>query len=279
MALSLDFAFEGFRTIRERPRLILLWGAVALTGHAVAVASLIHRAGPSIMQMQALQGSAPADAQRLEGVAAGLPGVALFFTVYLITGAILATAAARAALNPQDDRWGYLRFGLDEIRMFAVHALMVLMALFMLMFGGTLGYIGGETGIATGMFAAGGVILSLSIRLSLNGPQSLDRKVLDLFGSFTLTRPEVWRLILGYVIAFLLAFAVFFLCFQAIRSLVLVTFGNVPSPDYSSLRAYLTPPYMVVETLLGGVVVPLVSAIVYGAPAAAYRALKPSRSA
>lgn len=277
MALSLDFAFEGFRTIRERPRLILLWGAVALVGHACAVAALIYYAGPSMKQFQALQlaGATPADAQSLQGaVEKGLSGVALFLTAYLITGAILATAAARAALNPLDDRWGYLRFGLDEIRMFAVHACMALMVLFLLMAGAAFGSIGGEAGAVTGMFAAGGVILSLCIRLSLNGPQSLDHRAMNLFGSFTLTRSEVWRLILGYVIAFLLAFAVFFLCFQAIRSLVLVTFGNVPSPDYSSLQAYLTPPYMVVEVLMGGVIMPLMAAIIYGAPAAAYRALK-----
>ena len=96
MALSLDFAFEGFRTIRERPRLIFLWGAVVLTGHLVAATSLIHYAGPAMAHIQ--KGVKPSDADLTETlVEQSLPGIALGLTAYLIVGAILGAAAIRAA--------------------------------------------------------------------------------------------------------------------------------------------------------------------------------------
>ena len=41
MALPFDFAFEGFRIIRERPKLIAFWGVVSLFGYGVMAFILI----------------------------------------------------------------------------------------------------------------------------------------------------------------------------------------------------------------------------------------------
>ena len=77
-------------------------------------------------------------------------------------------------------------------------------------------------------------------------------------------------------VAGLLGFVVFFLCAKAIFAIVTVAFGTLPAPDLSRLSAYLTPANIVIECLTGGLIAPLLAAIVYGAPAAAYRALKSS---
>ncbi|ESQ76385.1 hypothetical protein [Asticcacaulis sp. AC402] len=279
MALSLDFAFEGFRSIRERPKLILFWGAVSLAGSLLALSLLIGVSGPSLAQMMALaaaSGTTP-DPQAMVGPLEGaLPGMALFAAVNMVTNAILATAAARSALTETDDRFGFLGLGWAEARMVVIHGFMGVMTLVLLMIGSVVGSIGGQAGAVTGMVAAAGVIVSLRLRLSLNGPQSFHRQVIDVFGSFALTRQEVWRLALGYVMALLLAAAVWFLCRQVIETTVTLAFGEIAAPDITSLRAYLTPTNAVIVVFGGAVISPLIAAIVYGAPAAAYRALKPS---
>ncbi|EGF90328.1 putative membrane protein [Asticcacaulis biprosthecium C19] len=278
MALPFDFAFEGFRIIRERPRLILIWGAVALVGNGLMLAVVIHLAGPVLAQLMPLMAdrTTAEDPATVELASKILPAMAAYAAMELVLGAVLATAAARAALMPGDDRLGYLRLGLDELRMLIVHSFMLFMSLFLLLAGAAIGSIGGTAGAATGMFAAFGVILSLRIRLSLNGPQSFDRKTIDLFSSFALTRAEVWRLILGYLMAAALAFVVWYLCGKVIEAIVVLTFGTPGMPDPSSLQAYFTPANAAITVLSGAIVAPLLAAIVYGAPAAAYRALKPS---
>jgi len=50
MNLTFDFAFEGFRIIRERPKLIAFWGAITLFGYGVMSLIMVHMAGPAVAQ-------------------------------------------------------------------------------------------------------------------------------------------------------------------------------------------------------------------------------------
>ncbi|MBW8881413.1 MAG: hypothetical protein JF615_08330 [Asticcacaulis sp.] len=191
---------------------------------------------------------APSDVAQVQAIVDRLmPGACLFLAVQTAVSAVLTAAICRIVAGRSDDGLGYLSFGLPELRILVVYLVMGVINVSILtaamVFGAGLGPAGPAAGLTLGVIAAGW----LSVRLSLNAVQSFDQGRIDLFGSFALTRGVFWPLFGGYLMAWLLQTAVAWLCQTAIELDMLLT---------------------------GGIDLPLIAGIAYGAPAAAYRELK-----
>ncbi|HEY0053453.1 MAG TPA: hypothetical protein VGB49_08580, partial [Caulobacteraceae bacterium] len=121
-----DAAFEGFRLTRERPGAILAWSGFYLLALMLifAVAALI--VGPTVV---ASMGNPPqGDPEALAAWFAPLAGaLAVLVPGMIIISAMLAAVVYRAVLRPQDSRMAYLRLGGDELRLFLVSFLLVLL--------------------------------------------------------------------------------------------------------------------------------------------------------
>ncbi|MFT4075377.1 MAG: hypothetical protein QM647_07565 [Asticcacaulis sp.] len=297
MNLTFDFAFEGFRIIRERPKLIAFWGAITLFGYGVMSLIMVHVAGPQIMAFvkmiiaQADTGSAGVDQAFMINISQQILLAGLMcLPVHVVMTSVVLGAVCRVAFGETDDRLGFLAFGWQEIRLIAVKtaSLAVIAALFLgVALVGTMAglLIGGAnsqaaTGLQTlGVIAGLGAAIWLSLRLSLNGPHSFDSQSLNIFGSLAMTNERFWSLFTGYATATALAMVVRFLCDKIIEavqvlSLGLRVTGDMIMPDMTSIVSFLTPASVIALALTFAVVAPLMAAIQLGAPVAAYRALK-----
>ena len=133
-------------------------------------------------------------------------------------------AAARAMLSPEDDRFGYLRVGADELRsMVVVLALGIIRFVVQMLF--TIG-IAGLGAVVIGVQRSAGnrigaeflqqflqlpmyaILIFLFLKFCFAIPHTLATKRISIFESWTLTNGQVVRLLITYLIAFLIAVAV-----------------------------------------------------------------------
>jgi len=290
MPLSLDFAFEGFRIIREKPKLVFFWGLVLLIGGALMQVLAVAIAGPEFERLQALAPSTD-QAALVANMERAFPSFASAFAtllpIQLVMSAVLSCAVFRAVWGEKDDRFGYLRFGADEWRQIAVQVLLVLVC-FGLFFAIVVG--AGTIGSAFGSNAQGasialallvlGLIVALFVllRLSLCTVQSFDRKSVNIFGSWKLTAKSGWTLFGGYLVAAVMAALVYLLCIIIFGAVISIAGGGGLSaagqrPDMTSLQAYLKPLTIAGIAYVNLVIAPLIAALRFGAQAAAYRTL------
>ena len=281
MALPLDFALEGFRILRARPKLIAFWGAVSLFGYGVCVLIAVAIIGPSQPAFIAFS-HAPTDT-----VQAGfltqkiMTALIACAPVYVITSAVLNCAVCRAVLDSGSDRLGYLRFGLREIQVGVVLGVTIAlqMAAFILVAGLWVSIRLGDNFNVLGMFIAAGASLWLRVKLSLNTVQSFATRRMDIFSSFALTRDQFASLLAGYIVAFGLAMTVTYLSEEVVNGVLAAVFSIKQGGltlDVSSLSAFLTAPRVTALVLILAGVWPQTIAILFGAPAAAYTILNGS---
>ncbi len=299
MNLSIDFAFEGFRIIRQRPWLILFWGVILLIGNAAVITTLISMAGPALASLQS-PGNSADPAASLAALQHLLPAYGVILPLALLLQSILSCAIFRAVLEKSSSSFGYVRLGGDEIRLIVLYICFIfvmigaeivcigagaiagaLLGLLLGMVSKTLAGIGMFLGIAAGVIALIWVVL----RLSLFAVQSFDQKKINLFGSWKLTEGHGWTLFGGYVVSFVMILLVYLLCLVIFGAIVVGFSGGnfaAMSPVFgkgmTSMTAFLSPVMITYTILMNLFVSPLIMAISVGAPAAAYKALSGSVS-
>ena len=246
-----DAAFEGFRLTRERPRAVAAWAFCYLIFSLligwVADLTLGSQSRALLADLQRA-GSDPAAfwpaAQKLAPFfLAGVP-------LSLIFQAIFTSAVYRAVLQPQDARRGYLRLGLDEVRLLALNLIMSLVW-GVTLFGVLL--VSVFTAVSLGATAPSGLVLIgdvmtmaafwaaivILVRLSLAGPLTFNEHRLRVFASWPLTKGCFWRLLGAYVVAFALGAVVLVLMgliLLVVASIIVQLNGggmaalNAPSP-------------------------------------------------
>jgi len=291
MPLSLDFAFEGFRIIREKPKLVAFWGLALLISGGLMQLLMVAIAGPDLDRLQAIL-QPPFDPKAFVSLMqraspAFTAAMAVTLPIQLVTNAVLSCAVFRAVWNGKDDRFGYLRFGADELRQIAVSVLLMLIVAG-LFFGLVIaaGAIADGFGnnaqaavVVLAMLLLGLVsIVFVLLRLSLCAVQSFDRRAVDIFGSWKLTAKHGWTLFGGYLVTAVMMVFVYILCVGIFWALVMVSNGGQISaadqrPDMTSLAAYLKPTVIAGIIFMNLLVVPLITALRMGALAAAYRTL------
>lgn len=290
MASSVDFAFEGFRIIRERPILIAWWGALLLLNLIICI-FILAQAGVPLTEHMSLEKEAAEGIELIRQTGAVLLAALIGMVFY----AVMTCAVYRAVLGGYSPRYGYLRLGTDEVRQVVLIFSLVLMVLVVMMLSivplmilnGLLSLIAQAVAKALvptvgSLVALAATLLNvwLAVRLSMVGVQSFDEKRLNLLGSLVLTRGRFWTLLGGFAVVFGLVLFVgilFYVIYMAIAAWItgveIVTIADVPAPDFSSLSALLSPvnaAYVAVNTIVS----PLTTALGVGAVAAAYQTLK-----
>ncbi len=285
MTLSLDFAFEGFRILRKRPRLLWLWGFVTLLGKGVGALLLVATSGGAVEGLIHLAESGGDATQTWPLVVRAAPGLLAMQAASVTTSAILAAAAARAVFDETDDSLGFLKFGPRELQLVLVLAL--LSAFNIAIVGACTGLavwpavtLEGLAGLwpvcaASGLSLGGAIALWLNARLMFAPVQSFVEKRIALFDSFALTREPFWTLFGGWLLAGVLAQAVMFLGEEVVAAVTSVIFNTAGTgrPDLTSLHAFLTPDNVVTFGLIYAFVSPQTLAITLAAPMAAWRAV------
>ena len=281
LPLPLNFCLEGFRLIRQRPKLILFWGIITLFGNGVGIGVAVALVGPALQSLvQALTAgdAKPEAVGRL--LSSAMPGISVAVILSTLAGSVVTAAVCRAVSGDRDDRLGFLQFGLTELRLIFINLIMLALSLGLVvgcamladLFASLFAAVPGanEAFASLALMTSFGVGLWLNTRLSLNLAQSFATGRIDILGSFYLTRGYFRQLFFGYGLAILLAFAVLCLCSLVETAVITLLFGDVGKPDLVNLSAYLTPANVVDIVLSNGLVSPLLSAILQGAPVAAY---------
>jgi hypothetical protein len=211
---AIQSALEGFRVTQREPRAILLWSLL----HTFPLIFVLIFAGPQMVQVVSLMVQMrETDPSTMDWQAIGQANATLSLwtaPTALALSAMIKAAAARAVLTPDDNRFGYLRLGMDEVRVFGVNVVMALM------FGALAGvvFLLPLSAAATPILALpallammGGVVVLvwLALRLSLAVPLTVAEKRFAPFASFPLTkgrlRPLMGMAVLAGVMALLVS--------------------------------------------------------------------------
>lgn len=297
MALSAtDAAFEGFRLVRRNPLALVAWTLL----YAVLTLTALFSLSGMVDQLEAWSGRAEA----LDSVATPsldqvwalmgefgwiLAQVAWLLPVSLVVGAMLGAAVARGVLTPSKDRIGYLRLGMDEVRVLTVTlVLSVLMCLAAVVAFVAVGVLiaaaraAGGDGPAiiaglVGVLAATWFFIWLSVRLSLAVPITVAERRFAFFDSFSLTKGRFWPLLGMAILAVVMVMLV-----QLLSSIVslplgiasgLETWSFSSGQDPAAVRAALdvTNPWVIAHALVEAIVSALTVGVLYAPFAAAYR--------
>jgi len=290
--LPLEFAFEGFRVIRERPVLIAWWGGFYLLSSLLVMVLLQLLFGDLLARMGTILQPARDLPSLLRMLSEAGPLIApiegLSFLCYLAIMTVLTCAIFRAVLGSDARSLGYLRFGRDELLQLGVAVLFLVVSLFAnLLFAGA-GVVVGKAIAATGLRGAGFVIGLLLygaamvwfiIRFSVYGVATFARRRIVVLDAFRMTSGVFWPLLAGYLVAALMSILVVVL-FSLVNlpiQVVSQTPGVAPAA-VTGLQALSSPGFLLSYLLSNGILVPLLVTISFAAPAAAYRLLTHARA-
>lgn len=289
-----DAAISGIRFILREPRTVLVWAGamfVCEMVYGLLVAGLASKELPAVRAFQEANSTDP------ETALAMLPAVSLIFVVSLIAfvavAAVMFSAAYRAQFHEESSRWGYIRFGRDELRfgqLIGVWTVLVLGYSFVVLFAYLIlsGLGNSLLGILQVLYFVITLVLLISafvfptVRLSFSMPMTYHDHRMRIFESWHVTRGQFWHLLGAYFLSALFIFilwlsAWFLISVVAIivallAHLPLTTFSHDLNIDRSSITAYLRPLSIlaaVINSLLGAA-----SLAIFCAPVAeAYRAL------
>jgi len=203
-----DTAFTGFRVVRENPAALIFWALASLI-FSLAISGAFLATGGKIIDPQTLQSD---PSQALAVVAALAPAILSTAAVALVVNCIAYAAMNRAILRPQDRTFGFLRLGMDELRLLgamvllaivfisAYFGLVVVVALcagLAALGGKVVGILVGAVTVATALC----IIAILAVRLSLVMASTFDTGKINLGGSWALTRGRFWPILGTYFLA------------------------------------------------------------------------------
>jgi hypothetical protein len=283
-----DAAFEGFRLTRERPRAVIAWALCYLVFTYLISAIADLTLGP---QSKALI----ADLQRASADPAAFWPAAQKMAPFFLAGlplslafqAIFTCAIYRAILRPAESRRGYLRLGLDELRMMVLNLVLAVIwgatifvfLLVTLVAAATAGTAGEAITVliadvvTVGVFCAA---VTVAMRLSLAGPMTFAERRLRVFASWTMSKGLFWRLFGAYVLSLILAVIVLLLMLLVLGAAAKIL-TQVTSLPLTALGAAATNPLAVVITIVSQAVTVLIltcfNVVLKAWPAQAYKEL------
>ncbi|MDI1326262.1 MAG: hypothetical protein PSV23_05620 [Brevundimonas sp.] len=290
-----DAAFEGFRLVRRNPLALVAWTLLYAVLTLTALFSLSNMAGQLeawSAQAEAMESAEPSFDQAwalMADFGAIMGQVAWLLPISLIVGAMLAAAVARGVLKPSGDRFGYLRLGMDEVRVlvvtFVLGLIMTLVAVVAMVALGVL-IAAAKTAGGDGPAAIAGLVgilaviclfVWLSVRLSLAVPITVAERRFAFFDSFNLTKGRFWPLLGMAILAVVMVLLVQLL--SSIVSMPLAIVSGLESWSFSSdqdseaVRAALdvSNPWVIARAVIEAIVSALTVGILYAPFAAAYR--------
>jgi hypothetical protein len=287
-----DAVFEGFRVVRRQPLTLVFWSLF----YAASMVAAFAMVGPSLIgfitatEQLEQSGATPT----LEDFAPLFQMMGLLFAVLLpvslIASAMIYAAVARAVLRPGGSAFGYLRLGMDEVRVLVVSVVLFLVFMALIF------VLSGLIGVAVGMTVAaeapalwllvvvlvlGAIALFvwLSVRLSLAIPITMAERRIAIFDSFGFTKGRFWPLLGMALLAWFLSMVVGLLCKLVLMPLELATGGGMRALEGledESLQVILQAawPAIAAWILINAVMSALQVAVVYAPFSAAYRDIK-----
>ena len=285
-----EAAFEGFRVVRRQPLAIVFWALVYLALF-VAIFALFGGSLATFMATAESLETAQPSPQELQAVSQDMMGFfALLWPLVIVISAVLSAAVARSVLYPEQKTFGYLRLGIDELRVLAVSLIIAVvtgaLAFVMAMLVGALASLAGAANLGLGILVglilgvgAFAVFVWVAVRLSLAIPLTLAEKRIAPFASFAMTKGRVMPLLGVAIIAFVMSLLVSVLGTVIAMPITVATGGGLE--QLAKLDGQTT--LQIIQTAGGGlaawaVVNALFSAlqlpVTYAPFAAAYRDLK-----
>ena len=288
-----DAAFEGFRIVRRRPLAMLMWALAYIVFFALAFLLAGSSFVTIMQQVEALEGSGATPTMENLGPLFQAYGIILLVVAPLsiIVSTMLSTAIARAVVRPKDSAFGYLRLGMDELRVFGAMVVMMLLiaVYYVVVFGVVFGVgayanssgQGGWFALALVLGLAGFCgLIWLAVRLSLMVPIIVAEKRFTVLSSLGLTKGRFWPLLGMALLAFIMAIVVAFLGWLISMPLTLLVGGSMAS-QFAGMEGHsmtqILPklaPILIVSGLFNAVVSALQLAIMYAPFAEAYRQIK-----
>ncbi|MDO1559703.1 hypothetical protein Q0812_09715 [Brevundimonas sp. 2R-24] len=218
-----DSAFEGFRLTRRAPLAIALWALVYFVGSMIMFAAMGGALGDLMQAAEAMEaassGGDPDIAVMGDFFAAYGRFAAAAFPIGIILNVVMSAAVSRAVLRPSEKAFGYLRLGGDELRVFVVNLVLLLVFIGVGIVGGiVIGVAAGVLGQTNEGAAAGVAILLMlvlvcaiiwiAVRLGLAVPMTVAERRIRIFDSWGVTKGRFWSLLGMGILAFILALVV-----------------------------------------------------------------------
>lgn len=284
-----DAVFEGFRIVRRRPATLVWWSLFYIAAMAFAMTVI----GGSVIRLvnaaEALEAAGTPSAEDF------MPILQLYMSVFavvlpisLAAGAVVYAAVSRAVLRPEESRFGYLRFGMDEVRVLVVSVALALA--FISLTGVMFMLVGVVGGLAASLeapwlwlvavllaLAAVAALIWLAVRLCLAVPITVGERRIAILDSFRLTRGRFWPLLGMAILAGVLSLVVGLLGSLVLTPLQFLTGGVTQLQDLEGapLAEILQTawPTILVWIVTNAVLSALQVAVVYAPFSAAYREL------
>jgi hypothetical protein len=285
-----DAAFEGFRVVRRQPMALVFWALFYLV---VMVAALAMVGGSVIGLMGAAETLEQSGATSFEDVMPVLSGYMAIFAVILpvslIASAMIYAAVARAVLRPSESAFGYLRLGMDEVRVLVVS--IVLTILFIVLSFVVFGIVGMVAGMSAAadmpalwlvvvllVCAAIALFVWLAVRFSLAIPITMAERRIAIFDSFAVTKGRFWPLLGMALLAFVMSIVVSLLGSLVAMPIQLATGGvnGLAGLEGEGIPTILQAawPAIAAWVVINAVISALQVAVVYAPFSAAYRDIK-----
>jgi hypothetical protein len=285
-----DAALEGFRVTRENPRTFAWWAGASFLVSVAGAVITVNMPGDVRHALETLSSQETPDGKTLlDAFITASP----LFLMGLALSSIMAAAVYRVIFRHDDSRFGYLRLGMDELRLMlltigfyllsvVLFAAAVLGAFIFAAIGSFAG--AGAASIAglAGLLFLFGVAIYVLVRLSLAFPASFAENRLRFWESWTLTRGSFWPLFGAYLLAgicMIVMGALALVLFSAVAGVALIATGGGLSdlsgifhPDETSIRAYLQPG-VIAYMLVGSIFSALYNAVIAAPGAVVYRGL------
>lgn len=293
-----DAAFEGFRLVRRNPLAVAAWALLYLIytlGTLFASGGMMRSMADFMEQAEALEtGPQPTSMEALapmfQSYMTAMSHMAWTIPVSLIISAILAAAVARGVLNPATRGFGYLRLGMDEVRVFVVTLVICILFFIAVCVAFIIAAVVG--GIAIGALEGWGVLVMvlavlaavaftiwLMVRWSLAVPITVDQKKFAFFESFAMTKGRFWPLLGMAVIATIMTLLIFLLSSIVSMPLSLMSgmsaFGNMGGDPTEMFRSFdPMNPWMLATSVVNAIVYALTVGVLYAPFSAAYRDIR-----
>jgi hypothetical protein len=294
-----DAAFEGFRLVRRNPVALVAWTLVYLIYTLVtlfASGGMMRSMAVWMEQVEALEkGPAPttpeAYAPIMESYFAAMSHMLWAIPLSLIISAVLMAAVARAVLRPEAGGFGYLRLGMDEVRVFVVTLVICILTAIAAGAAFLVAAVAGGAAVASikgwgvlvmvlAMLAAGAFVIWLLVRWSLAVPITVAEKRFAIFDSFALTKGRFWPLLGMAVIAGVMALVVMLLCGMVSMPINMMggmsMFAGMTGDDPTEVFRNFNPanPWMIASAVINAIVYALTVAVMYAPFSVAYREIK-----
>lgn len=285
-----DAAFEGFRLARRRPSTMLWWALAYIVMLGVPMALAAPAIASLMAATEALQSSRQPSMEDIRALSSSYLSIAGWFLVpAVVIGTMLNAAVVRSVLEPGRSAFGYLRLGMDEVRVFVVSLIigivtMIAMTVLCTLAGIVVGFAANGypllwlavVAIVLGIIA---IFALLAVRLSLAIPITVAERRIAPFASWGLTKGRFWPLLGLALLAFVLSMVVSLLSGIVSMPITMVTGGGLAQLgdlEGEPLQAILAAawPGLLAWCVVNAIFSALQLAVLYAPFSAAYAQIK-----